>query len=141
MTGKETRPYTWQAETGRLKSINSISQLNRAGSTPLGIAVNEGRTQIARFFMSLGQAVGNPHSMFPDFRDKFPSFNHRQSLDHPVSIFVMGNPQTGKSTLIKSVQIEGYINRALGAFRTTSGVEHHSGGIVPSDVSSYGYGE
>ena len=121
-------------------SINSIRQLNRAGSTPLGIAVNEGRPQIARFFMSLGQAVGNPHSMFPDFRDKFPSFNHRQSLDHPVSIFVMGNPQTGKSTLIKSVQIEGYINRALGAFRTTSGVEHHSGGIVPSDVSSYGYG-
>ena len=121
-------------------STNSIQESNRAGSTPLGIAVTERRTQIARFLMSQKQAVGNPGRTFQDFRAAFPSFKYKHSLDHPVSIFVMGNRQTGKSTLIKSIQIEGYINRTIGAFRATSGVEYHSGGIVPHDVSSSGYG-
>ena len=118
----------------------SMREVNRARSTPLGIAVREGHPSIARFFMSQDEAVGNPASIFSDFREVFPTFRHRQSLDHPVSIFVMGNRKTGKSTLIKSVQIEGLLNRAIGTFRPTADVEYHSGGIVASDVSSYGYG-
>ena len=121
-------------------SARSINETNRAGSTPFGIAVREGYPSVARFFMSLDQAVGNPASKFSDFREVFPSFRHKQSLDQPVSIFVMGNRKTGKSTLIKSVQIEGILNRAMGLFLPTTNVEYHSGGIVASDVSSYGYG-
>ena len=124
----------------RKYSERSVREVNRAGSTPLGQAVREGHSSIARFFMAQDQAVGNPASIFPDFRDMFPSFKHRQSLDHPVSVFVMGNRKTGKSSLIKSIQIEGVINRAIGAFWPTADVEYHSGGVVCSDVSSYGYG-
>lgn len=115
-----------------------MHESNKLGVTPLGFAVKENKAEIARFLMS--QSLGNPARTFSDFKEMFPSFKHKQSLNHPVSIFVMGNRQTGKSTLIKSIQIEGYLNRTIGAFKTTSGVEHHSGGIVPSDVSSYGYG-
>ena len=121
-------------------STNSIHEVNKAGSTPLGYAVKETKATIARFLFSQKQTLGNPEKRFSDFRATFPSFKYKQSLDHPVSIFVMGKRQTGKSTLIKSIQVEGYISRTIGVFKTTSGVEHHSGGIVPSDVSSNGYG-
>ena len=121
-------------------STTSIHETNKAGSTPLGYAVKEMRAEIARFLFSQKQTLGNPEKRFSDFRAIFPSFKYKQSLDHPVSIFVMGNRQTGKSTLIKSIQVEGYFSRTIGVFKTTSGVEHHSGGIVPSDISSNGYG-
>ena len=117
-------------------STNSIHEANKAGSTPLGCAVKERRATIARFLFSQ-QTLDK---RFSDFRAIFPSFKYKQSLDHPVSIFVMGKRQTGKSTLIKSLQVEGYFNRTIGVFKITSGVEHHSGGIVPSNVSSNGYG-
>ena len=117
---------------------NTIAEPNGRGVTPLGVALSGNHYNIARHFMK--HSAGNPAQKFPDFREHFPSLSREQSLDHPVSIFVMGNKNTGKSTLIKSLQVEGYLNRAFGAFVTTSGVEHHSGGIVPSDVSSYGYG-
>ncbi|CAI8054190.1 Ankyrin-1 [Geodia barretti] len=124
--------------TRKYHSARCMNETNRAGSTPFGTAVREGHPSIARFFMSL--EVGNPASKFSDFREVFPSFRHKQSLDHPVSIFVMGNRKTGKSTLIKSVQIEGVLNHAMGLFLPTSNVEYHSGGIVASDVSGSGYG-
>lgn len=140
-------PLHLACKKGSLEMVNrltskyfsdSIHDANKAGVTPLGFAVQERETSIAKFLMK--QSLGNPDKKFCDFRAKFPSFKYKQSLDHPVSIFVMGNRQTGKSTLIKSLQVEGYINRAFGVFARTSGVGHHSGGIVPSDVSSYGYG-
>lgn len=140
-------PLHLACKKGSLEMVNrltskyfsdSIHDANKAGVTPLGFAVQERETSVAKFLMK--RSLGNPDKKFSDFKAKFPSFKYKQSLDHPVSIFVMGNRQTGKSTLIKSLQVEGYINRAFGVFAHTSGVEHHSGGIVPSDVSSYGYG-
>ena len=116
----------------------SVSEINKAGFTAFGTAVRGGHSAVARFFIS--QAVGNPVLKFSDFKEVFPSFRHKRSLDHPVSIFVMGNRKTGKSTLIKSIQIEGVFNRAVGLFLPTSNVEYHSGGIVANDVSSSGYG-
>ena len=116
----------------------SMTNVNNRQITPLGLALSGNHNDIAKYFMKL--SVDNPARKFPDFRQHFPSLSKEQSLDHPVSIFVMGNKNTGKSTLIKSLQVEGYWNRAKGAFLPTARVEHHSGGIVSSDVSSYGYG-
>ena len=113
-------------------------EVNRSKVTPLGFAMRANNVPVARLLLQ--RLFGNPARKFPDFRQQFPGFKHKQSLDHPVTIFVMGNRQTGKSTLIKSLQVEGYFNRAIGVIKSTSGVEHHSGGVVPSDVSSYGYG-
>ena len=124
----------------RKYSSNSLQQLNQDGATPLGIAVLAKQASIARFLLSHEQVVGNPTSTFQDFRSIFPQFKYRQSLDHPVNIFVMGNRHTGKSTLIKSIQTQGAIKLAIGAFMPTSGVEYHSGGVVLSDVSSNNYG-
>ena len=116
---------------------SSIYEANKKGVTPLGFAVGGNHSAVARHLLSLSS--GNPAEKFDDFRKNFPTFMHKQSLDHPVSIFVLGNRQTGKSTLIKSLQVEGYLNRTLGVIKTP-GKDHHYGGIVPSDVSSYGYG-
>ena len=124
----------------RKYSAKCIQQVNRDGATPLGIAVTSKQTSIARFLMSHEQAVGNPSSAFQDFRNLFPQFKYKQSLDHPVNIFVMGNRHTGKSTLIKSIQTHGAIKLVIGAFMATSGVDNHSGGVVSSDVSSSSYG-
>ena len=117
---------------------SSIYKANKKGITPLGYAVDGNHSAVARHLLSLSS--GNPAQTFADFRRNFPSFKHEQSLDHPVSIFVMGNRRAGKSTLIKSVQVEGYLNRTLGVIINTPGVDCHYGGVVPSDVSSYGYG-
>ena len=117
---------------------SSIYEANKRGITPLGYAMGGNHSAVARHLLSLSS--GNPARKFDDFRQRFPSFKHQQSLDHPVSIFVLGNRRAGKSTLIKSVQVEGYLNRTLGVIINTPGVDHHYGGVVPSDVSSYGYG-
>ena len=124
----------------RKYSAKSIQQVNRNGATPLGIAVTSRQITIAKFIMCQEHAFGNPASTFQDFRNLFPQFKHKQSLDHPVNIFVMGNRHTGKSTLIKSIQTQGAIKLAIGAFMANSGVEYHSGGVVPNDVSSSSYG-
>ena len=117
---------------------SSTYEANKEGVTPLGFAVGSNHSAVARHLLSLSS--GNPAEKFNDFRKNFPTFMHKQSLNHPVSIFVLGNRQTGKSTLIKSVQVEGYLNRTLGVIINTPGVDHHYGGVVPSDVSSFGYG-
>ena len=116
----------------------SMTEVNSRGITPLGYALSGNHYKIARLFMKL--SLGNPAQKFPDFRQHFPSLSKEQSLDHPVGIFVMGNRSTGKSTLIKSLQVKGAWNLVRGVFLPTTGVDHHSGGIVPSDVSSSGYG-
>ena len=118
--------------------MNSIYEANKKGVTPLGFAVDGNHSPVARHLLSFSS--GNPAEKFDDFRQNFPTFKHKQSLDHPVSIFVLGNRQTGKSMLIKSLQVEGYLNRALGVNINTPEVSHHYGGVVPSDVSSTGYG-
>ena len=117
---------------------NAIYQANRYNVTPLGFAVHVNNASLARLLLQ--RSLGNPDKKFSDFRLTFPSFKHRQSLDHPVTIFVMGKRQTGKSTLIKSLQVEGYFKRALGVIKSTSGVQSHSGGMVYSDASTYKYG-
>ena len=119
-------------------SSNGMAIPNGKEITPLGYALSGKHYHIARHFIKL--SLGNPAKKFPDFKQHFPSLSKEQSLDHPVSIFVMGNKNSGKSTLIKSLQVEGYWKRTVGAIFPTAGVKHHSGGIVPSDVSSYGYG-
>ena len=116
----------------------SITEANGKGITPFGFALSGDHYILARHLMTL--SLGNPAQKFPDFRQHFPSLSKEQSLDHPVSIFVIGNRITGKSTLIKSLQVEGAWNRTKGKFFSTEGVDNHGGGIVPSDVSSYGYG-
>ena len=119
-------------------SSNGMAIPNGKEITPLGYALSGKHYHIARHFIKL--SLGNPAKGFPDFKQHFPSLSKEQSLDHPVSIFVMGNKKSGKSTLIKSLQVEGYWKRTVGTFFPTTGVGHHSGGMVPSDVSSYGYG-
>ena len=117
---------------------NAIYQANRNNATPLGVAVHVNNASLARLLLQ--RSLGNPAQKFSDFRLTFPSFKHKQSLDHPVTIFVMGKRQTGKSTIIKSLRVEGYFKRALGVIRSTSGVQSHSGGMVSSDASTYRYG-
>ena len=119
-------------------SSNGMAIPNGKEITPLGYALSGKYYHIARHFIKL--SLGNPAKRFPDFKQHFPSLSKEQSLDHPVSIFVMGNKNSGKNTLIKSLQVEGYWKRTVGTFFPTAGVKHHSGGMVPSDVSSYGYG-
>ena len=116
---------------------NCIYDTNGNRATPLGIAVEGNSFPLAKLLLS--QSVGNPTTS-KDFLRKFPTFRNRQSLDYPMSVFVMGNRQTGKSTLIKSLQVEGYLRRTIGVIKSTSGVQHQSGGVVTSDVSSFGYG-
>ena len=117
----------------------TMTMVNGRQFTPLGCALSGKHNDIAKYFMKL--SLGNPARKFPDFKQYFPSLSKEQSLDHSVSIFVMGNKKTGKSTLIKSLQVEGYWNRTKGVFLPTTGVEHHSGGIVASSsISGSGYG-
>ena len=113
---------------------SSIYEVNQKGVTPLGFAVSGNHSAVARHLLSL--STGNPAQKFSDFRQNFITFKHEQSLDHPVSIFVLGNRGVGKSTLIKSLQGEVYIKHTLGV----PDIEHYYGGVLPSDAFNNEYG-
>jgi len=67
-----------------------------------------GEAQVVVANWLIRQVTGNPaiKGKFADFGTLFPSFDAKLSLDPPVKVFVTGDRQNGKSTLIRSLRAE-----------------------------------
>ena len=79
----------------------------------------------------LQHSRGNPLYGFNDFNARFPSCRlPKSSLEHTVPIVVLGENNSGKSTIIKSLQIEGTGRRLLHLFKNVSCASQHNGGVI-----------
>ena len=88
----------------------------------------------------LQHSRGNPLYGFSDFNAVFPSCRlPESSLEHAVPIVVLGEKNAGKSTIIKSLQIEGAWARLLYLFKNVSGVAQHKGGVIPTQAPEHSY--
>lgn len=85
---------------------------------------------------------GNPLHIFSDFNFRYPDCQLPRGsvqLEHVVPIVVVGDKNSGKSTIIKSLQIEGAARRFTYLFRNVSGTAQHKGGVIPTQVYHHSY--
>ena len=65
----------------------------------------------------------------------FPQHFLNQPADMCIKMFILGNPGVGKSTLVKSLQIEGTVfSRIKHRFTKVTNVDEKTAGIIPFDI-------
>ncbi len=136
-------------ELAQEQSGSLIVSTNQKGATPFGIALAQaqdaaasdevGSTFLEVANLLLDRVTGNPSKRFKDFQNLFPTFKPTYFLDLPMKVIIVGDFQTGKSTLIKSLQVQSTMMNKLRGYALPSGiqgVDSHRVGVVPSDVMS-----
>ena len=99
------------------------------GKTPLDVAREP---EYLRLLLKFG-ATPNESNM----RRFFPEHFQNQPADMAIKIFVLGNPGGGKSTLVKSLQIEGArFSRIKHRFTKVRDVDERTAGIIPYDIEN-----
>ena len=71
----------------------------------------------------------------------FPEHFQNQPADMSINMFILGNPGAGKSTFVKSLQIEGTMfSRIKHRFTKVTDVDERTAGIIPYDIQSKALG-
>ena len=100
----------------------------RRGSTPLDLARS---SELIRLLLEKGAtpAYHNMDKCFPDHLQKQPT-------DMAIKMFVVGNPDAGKSTLVKSIEkeAEGSVQRLVSQLTKVKGVDVKTAGIIPHEI-------
>ena len=98
------------------------------GSTPLDLARS---SELIRLLLEKGATptYGNMDKCFPDHLQKQPT-------DMAIKMFVVGNPDAGKSTLVKSIEkeAEGIGSRLVSQLTKVKGVDVKTAGIIPHEI-------
>ena len=140
-------PLHYACRPGNLQFIQTLSETypdtvyatNGNGHTPLSFAVWEGNVDAVRIL--LGRNPGSPELKFPDFSTLLPAFSTgERQLEPPINIFLFGDNQCGKSSLIKSIQAESHYEKFWGLTRNTSDIDTHKIGLIPTDFTAKRYG-
>ena len=98
------------------------------GSTPLDLTTS---SELIRLLLEKGAT--------PTYRnmDKcFPDHLQKQPTDMAIKMFVVGNPDAGKSTLVKSIEkeAEGIGSRLVSQLTKVKGVDVKTAGIIPHEI-------
>ena len=66
----------------------------------------------------------------------FPDHLQKQPTDMAIKMFVVGNPDAGKSTLVKSIEkeAEGSVQRLVSQLTKVKGVDVKTAGIIPHEI-------
>lgn len=140
-------PLHYACKTGNLELIQTLSTAfpasvyatNSRGHTPLSHAVWMGNVSAVKILF--GQNTSSPVSKFNDLSTLLPNFTvGEQQLEQPINIFVLGDTQCGKSSLIKSIQAESHSEKFWGLAYNTTDVDMHQIGLVPTHFISKKYG-
>ena len=98
------------------------------GSTPLDLARS---SELIRLLLEKGATptYDNMDKCFPDHLQKQP-------MDMAIKMFVVGNPDAGKSTLVKSIEkeAEGSVQRLVSQLTKVKGVDVKTAGIIPHEI-------
>ena len=112
-------------------STDAISRTNNAMATPTGLAIQNHKWEAAK--LTIQCSPTNPAITFVDFRTHFPECNSELLLDRePMTVFVLGDVNSGRSTVIKSLEMQGMWSRLASTLIGVRNVDQHKIGIVPS---------
>ena len=138
------RPLHYACKVGNLELIRALADAfpdtvfskNRKGSTPLSFAIWEGNVEAAKFLLARAPSP-EPSRTFSDFTTLFRSYDiEEKQLDIPIDVFVVGENQSGKSSVVKSVQAESGAEKFWGLTYNTTNVDVHKIGLIPTDFPS-----
>lgn len=133
---------TVRALLERSRPTEAYSVTNHHGNTAFGTALASSSLGSAGAHLEVANllldgVLGNPARQIRDFQSLFPAIRPRHSLDRPVKIFALGEPQSGKSTLIKALQGESAAQQFRGySLVNVPGVGNHKVGMIPTDFTS-----
>ena len=98
------------------------------GSTPLDLA----RTSKLISLLLVKGAIPT----YRNIDECFPDQLHKQPTDMAIKMFVVGNPDAGKSTLVKSIEkeAEGIGSRLVNQLTKVKGVDVKTAGIIPHEI-------
>ena len=91
----------------------------------------------------LDHSKGNPSLLYSDFSLHFPSVDIPKSLklEHTIPIIVVGDADAGKSTFIKSLQVQGIKSQFYHLFVNVHNVGQHKAGVIPTQFDSTWFGK
>ena len=135
-------PLHLACEAGQLEVVQKLvegthrkqllSRSNGVGITPLGLAIQGSQWGIARLILERSSCT-NPALTFDDFTQHVPACSMIHSLDNEsLQVIITGDVNTGKSTLIKSLQTQGTVSRIVNSLFGIHNADQHKVGIVPS---------
>ena len=102
---------------------------------------NNAERSIEMAKLILNHSKGNPLILYPTFPQLFPKLNvPTTALEHTIPVVVVGDSGVGKSTLIKSLQIQGVKNHLWHFFFQVQNVDDHKAGIIPTVFDSAWFG-
>ena len=148
-------PLHYASESGHLDVVQYLVDIHRCDplcpdknqETPLHLASNKGHLQVVKYLLLRGVAdlslidtktfkiLSNAASK--NGHNHITSFFDETLINMPIKIFVVGDSGSGKSTLVKSLTEE---NVFFGKYRTVSGVQPLTPGIVPTAFQSKIFG-
>ena len=151
----ERIPLHYASESGHLDVVQYLVDIHRCDplcpdknqETPLHLASNKGHLQVVKYLLLRGVAdlslidtktfkiLSNAASK--NGHNHITSFFDETLINMPIKIFVVGDSGSGKSTLVKSLTEE---NHFFGKYRTVSGVQPLTPGIVPTAFQSKIFG-
>ena len=105
-----------------------------------GIQVNK-EVAMAMVRVILDHSQGNPVHLYDEFQNFFDISIPNTTLEDTVSLVVLGDSGSGKSSLIKSLQVEGFTPWIRHAFFNVRGVDTHTAGIIPTHFDSVWFGK
>lgn len=83
-----------------------ISKPNKLGETSIGLAIRNSHWKSV--MLLLKHSHNNPATLYRDFIQNFPEcklIENLQALEHdPINVFLVGDPESGKTTLINTLQ-------------------------------------
>ena len=131
-------------------SLNPYAYLDSSIPSPLHLATINGHLDIVKFLVS--NEIFNPFKMCDkpclgsNCLDLAKEFDKRAIFDYlkrleslKVKVYVIGNSQVGKSTLIEVLQLKSSFKKAMQFIQPVT-VESHTGGIALTEFQSQHFG-
>ena len=153
-------PLHYACESGQLnivqyiyrEKLSDLVHTTLSGDTPLHIACKSSQVEITEFLLSTGECdplCKNAEGMTPleiatsveirELLDQFCKGNY--PLESVVKVFILGDPQAGKSSLVQALQTNSsFISSLIGRLQRIKGVRQQTAGIDSFSFSSNDFG-
>ena len=113
----------------------NVNAVTEDGDSPLSLTNN---VDIIRHLICYGASVKD---VYIHYGSKLAPAYQKQPTKSVVKTFVVGDPEAGKTTLVKALEIESEgLSRIARRFVKVSGIDQKTAGIIPHNIESQQFG-
>ena len=113
----------------------NVNAVTEDGLSPLSLTNN---VDIIRHLICYGASVKD---VYVHYGSKLAPAYQKQPTKSVVKTFVVGDPEAGKTTLVKALEIESEgLSRIARRFVKVSGIDQNTAGIIPHNIESQRFG-